>query len=66
MFRTAKRKINDVEIEDKIKFMPESKKKKSIEINNLIVDYLKKYSELTCKLHRNQTAYNLQKPKSYI
>ena len=45
MFRKAKRKINDVKIEDKIKFMPESKKKKSIEINNLIVDYLKKYSE---------------------
>ena len=34
--------------------------------NNLIIDYLIKYSLFTCKLHRNQTAYNLQKPKSYI
>ena len=43
MYKTAKRKINDVEIEDKIKYMPESKKKKSLTINSLIIDYLKKY-----------------------
>ena len=42
MLRTKEKKINDVKIKDKIKFMPESKQKKSTEKNNLIIDYLKK------------------------
>ena len=50
----------------KIQLNLSQNQKKSIEINNLIINYIKKYSELKCKLHRNQIAYNLQKSKSYI
>ena len=46
MYKTAKRKINDVEIEDKIKYMPESKKKKNLTINSLIIDYKKSIQKL--------------------
>lgn len=66
MHRTAKRKLNDDEIEDRVQFVPESKKLKGSDINEIIVDKLTQYSEQTCHLHRNQPVLNLQQSKNFI
>lgn len=66
MYNTAKRKRNENEIEDRVYRQPESKKRKGEDINDLIKEKLSQYSELTCKIHRNQPIMNLQQSKSYI
>lgn len=65
MYRTAKRKRVD-EIENRDFYQPESKKQKGDDIKELINEYLTKYSETTCKIHRNQPVLNLQRSKLYI
>ena len=39
MFIETNQKINDVKIEDIVKFKPESKNKNFIQIYNIIIDY---------------------------
>lgn len=66
MHRTAKRKLNDDEIEDRVHYLPKSKKQKGNDIKELINYELNKYSETTCLIHRNQPVFNLQQSKHYI
>lgn len=66
MYETAKRKRNENEIEDRVINKPKSKKRKGDDIKDLIKEQLNKYSEITCKIHRNQPVLNLQQSKSYI
>lgn len=66
MYKTSKRKLNEFEIEDRIIYQPESKKRKGDDIKDLIKDKLTQYSELTCKIHRNNPVFNLQQSKNYI
>lgn len=66
MYNTAKRKRTENDIEERIVYLPESKKQKGNDIKELINEYLSKYSEITCKIHRNQPVMNLQESKLSI
>ena len=66
MYNTAKRKRTDDDIQDRVYYQPESKKSKGNDIKDLINEYLTKYSEITCNIHRNQPVMNLKQTKRYI
>ena len=63
MFKTSKRKFNEVEIEDKLPYMPESKKKKDQSIIDIITEKLNQYSQESGRLRFNKPIYNLQESK---
>ena len=66
MYNTAKRKRTEDHIEDSVIYRPESKKIKGNDVIDLINEYLTKYSEITCKFHRNKPIKSLQKSKLWI
>lgn len=66
MYNTSKRKLTEDTIEEKIYNQPKSKKRKDSNVTDLINDCLIKYSELTCKVHRNEDVFNLLRSKRYI
>ena len=66
MYNTAKRKRTEDEIEDRVSYLPESKRTKGNDVKDKIDEYLSTYSEITCKIHRNQAVKNLQKSKLWI
>lgn len=66
MYNTSKRKLTEDTIEERIYSQPKSKKSKNNDVTDLINEYLIKNSELTCKIHKNEAVFNLQRSKRYI